>query len=91
MLKVEYTTQFKRDMKLANKRKKNMLTLQRIMKLIEREEILNPRLRDHSLTGHWKSHRELHIEPDWLLIYKLILEEKVVIFVRTGTHSDLFN
>lgn len=60
------------------------------MKKIEREESLNPRFKDHPLTGNWKTHRELHVEPDWLLIYKLIPEEKVVIFVRTGTHSDLF-
>lgn len=90
MLKVEYTTQFKRDLKLAHKRKKNMLSLQKIMRHIEYEEILNPRLKDHALSGNWKFHRELHIEPDWLLIYKLIQEERVVIFVRTGTHSDLF-
>lgn len=90
MLKVEYTTQFKRDLKLAKKRKKNITTLQQIMKKIEHQEMLNPRLKDHSLTGNWKTHRELHIEPDWLLIYKLLLDENVVIFVRTGTHSDLF-
>lgn len=90
MLNVEYTTQFKRDLKLAKKRKKNMASLQEVMKKIECEEKLNPKLKDHILTGNWKAHRELHIEPDWLLIYKLILEEKVVVFVRTGTHSDLF-
>lgn len=67
-----------------------MNALQQIMKKIEHEETLNPRCKDHSLTGNWKTHRELHVEPDWLLIYKLIPEEKVVIFVRTGTHSDLF-
>ncbi|OGT41847.1 MAG: hypothetical protein A3F42_03345 [Gammaproteobacteria bacterium RIFCSPHIGHO2_12_FULL_37_34] len=90
MLKVEYTTQFKRDLKLAKKRKKDMAALQQIMKKIEHEENLSPKLKDHPLTGNWKAHRELHVEPDWLLIYKLILEEKVVVFVRTGTHSDLF-
>lgn len=89
MLKVEYTTQFKRDLKLAKKRKKNMTELQQIMKKIGREETLNPRFKDHPLTSNWKNHRELHVEPDWLLIYKLIPEENVVIFVRTGTHSDL--
>lgn len=90
MLKVEYTTQFKRDLKLARKRKKDMAALQQVMKKIEHEEILNPQLKDHPLTGNWKAHRELHVGPDWLLIYKLIPEEKMAIFVRTGTHSDLF-
>lgn len=91
MLKVEYTTRFKRDLKLAKKRKNDMASLQEIMNHIEHEKPLSARLRDHPLTGNWKAHRELHIEPDWLLIYKLIPEEKAVIFVRTGTHSDLFS
>jgi mRNA interferase YafQ len=90
MLKVEYTSRFKRDLKLAHKRKKNMAALQRIMKDIEDEEPLASKFKDHALTGNWKAHRELHIDPDWLLIYKLIYEERIVVFVRTGTHSDLF-
>lgn len=69
MLKIEYTTRFKRDLKLANKRKKNMSALKRVMKKIEHEETLSPRLRDHPLTGNWKAYRELHVESDWLLIY----------------------
>lgn len=91
MLQVEYTTKFKRDLKLAKKRKKNLASLQQIMKLIEHEKPLNPKHRDHALSNNWQGHRELHIEPDWLLIYKLISKEKVVIFVRTGTHADLFH
>lgn len=91
MLQVEYTTKFKRDLKLAKKRNKNLDALREIMKKIEHEEKLSQKFRDHSLTGNWNHHRELHIEPDWLLIYKLIPEERVVIFVRTGTHADLFN
>jgi len=91
MLEIEYTTQFKRDLKRAKKRNLDLNILQKIMKKIENEEILSPRFRDHSLTGNWKNHRELHLMPDWLLIYKILPEENVVIFVRTGTHSDLFN
>lgn len=91
MLQVEYTSKFKRDLKLAKRRNKDIASLQRIMKHIEHEAPLNLRLRDHALTGNWSHHRELHIEPDWLLIYKLIPKEKVVIYVRTGTHADLFS
>lgn len=91
MLSVEYTNKFKRDLKLSGKRNKNLAALREIMKIIEREEKLSPKFKDHQLTGNWKEHRELHIEPDWLLIYKLIPKEKTVIFVRTGTHADLFN
>ena len=91
MLKIEYTTRFKRDLKLAKKRNKNIENLQVIMNKIVQEEKLNQRFRDHPLSGNWNGHRELHIEPDWLLIYKIIQKEEVVIFVRTGTHADLFH
>jgi mRNA interferase YafQ len=77
--------------KLAKKRNKNLDLLREIMKKIEDEEKLSPRLKDHPLGNNWHGHRELHIEPDWLLIYKLIPNEKVVIFARIGTHSDLFS
>jgi mRNA interferase YafQ len=60
------------------------------MKQIEAEKSLPAKLKDHSLSGNWSGFRELHIEPDCLLIYKLVPEKKTVIFVRSGTHSDLF-
>ncbi len=91
MLQVEYTTKFKCDLKLAKRRNKNMASLQEVMKDIEHEKPLNPRYKDHPLLSNWQGHRELHVEPDWLLIYKLPPKEKAVIFVRTGTHSDLFD
>lgn len=91
MLQVEYTTQFKRDLKLSKRRNKNLKALQKIMELIEHEKPLSARLKDHPLSGNWVGHRELHIEPDWLLIYKLLPEQKLVIFIRTGTHADLFD
>lgn len=90
MLQVEHTTQFKRDLKLNKRRNKNLESLQKIMNLIAEEQLLNPRLKDHPLSGNWAGHRELHIEPDWLLIYKYVPKKDTVIFVRTGTHSDLF-
>lgn len=90
MFQVEYTARFKRDLKLAKRRNKNLSLLQKVMKDIAQKEALSSRLKDHALTGNWAGYRELHLQPDWLLIYKLLPKEKVVIFVRTGTHSDLF-
>ena len=90
MLKVEYTTQFKRDLKLAKKRNKNLSRLQQLIKDIIQQKLLPISCRDHALQGKWNHHRELHIEPDWLLIYKIIKDENIAIFVRTGSHSDLF-
>ena len=90
MLNVEYTGKFKRDLKLCKRRNKNLKSLQKVMKLIEAEKSLPAKLKDHALSGNWSGFRDLHIEPDWLLIYKLIPKKKSVIFVRSGTHADLF-
>lgn len=90
MLKVEYTTKFKRDLKLSQKRNKDLEALRNIMKQIEYQQPIDPKCKDHPLSGNWDGHRELHIEPDWLLIYKIVPKQKTVIFVRSGTHSDLF-
>ncbi len=49
---------------------------------------LDRKFRGHILIGNFKDRRECHIEPDWLLIYRI--EESAIIFERTGTHADLF-
>ena len=54
-------------------------------------ETLDPKHKDHSLSGNWTGHRECHIQPDWLLIYRYEEEVLVLTLSRTGTHSDLFN
>jgi mRNA interferase YafQ len=82
------TSQFKRDVKLAEKRGKKLSLLKEIMIKLAKEEPLAPKYKDHKLTGNYKDHRECHIEPDWLLIYRITIKE--IIFERTGTHSDLF-
>lgn len=82
------TSQFKRDVKLAERRHKNMSKLKAIMTQIVNEESLDPKHKNHKLTGNYKNHWECHIEPDWLLIYRLTSTE--VAFERTGSHSDLF-
>ncbi len=56
--------------------------------LIEQEP-LSARYRDHPLRGIWKGYREAHLEPDWLVIYRVQSGE--LHLVRTGTHSDLFD
>lgn len=90
MLHIERTTQFKRDLKLAKKRRKDLDLLKGIMLLIQQEESIPAKHRDHPLGGNWIGFRELHINPDWLLIYKLVPKDKTVIFTRTGSHADLF-
>lgn len=81
--------QFKRDVKLCEKRKKDLTKLRALMLLLIEEKPLAPHYNDHSLKGNWKHHRDSYIEPDWLLIYKI--DGKDIYFVRTGTHSDIFS
>lgn len=89
-LAIEYTKQFKRDLKKAKKQGKDLDYLKIIMKKIIDEKDLPQKVRDHALTGNWKYFRELHLEPDWLLIYRVYKEENLVVFVRNGSHAELF-
>jgi len=83
-----YSGQFKRDVKQAEKRGKDMNKLRDVIGLLLAGRPLPRELGDHPLKGEWKPKRDLHIEPDWLLIYCVVGE--TVRFERTGTHSDLF-
>ena len=83
-----YTGQFKRDVKLAAKRGKDMKQLRHVIGLLLAGQSLPRELGDHPLRGEWKSSRDLHIEPDWVLICSLDGVE--LRLERTGTHADLF-
>ena len=83
-----YTRQFSKDLKKMEKRGKSSAKVKEIIKSLVNEESLNAKYKDHKLVGTFKGRRECHIEPDWLLIYKVADSE--IIFERTGTHSDLF-
>jgi len=88
MRRVNYTNQFKNDVKLVSKRGHNMSRLYTVMKALENEEILDAKYKEHRLIGNYKGYLECHIEPDWLLIYKINGQD--LYLARTGTHSDLF-
>ena len=83
-----YTGQFKRDVKRVEKRGKEMDKLREVVRLLLADAPLPRELADHPLKGEWKPSRDLHIEPDWLLIY--CIEGNAVRFERTGTHTDIF-
>lgn len=70
------------------KRGKDVSKLRSVAELLEKGEVLPLKYRDHKLIGDYVGSRELHIESDWLLIYRLTGHE--IILERTGTHSDLF-
>ena len=87
---IVWTTQFKKDYKLALKRHLDIELLDNIIRSLSRGETLPEKTRDHALTGVWAGHRECHILPDWLLVYRIEDDVLVLTLARTGTHSDLF-
>ncbi len=86
-----YTKRFQKDLKIMQKRGKNINKLKKVIQILVNQEPLDAKYRDHKLVGNYLNRRECHIEPNWLLIYKLIPQDNQIIFERTGTHSDLFN
>lgn len=87
---VKFTTQFRKDYKLAMKRGLKIELLERVIMLLAAGETLPEKNKDHALTGNWVGHRECHILPDWLLVYRIEDDVLVLTLTRTGTHSDLF-
>ena len=84
-----YSAQFRRDLKKARQRAYDMQKLKVAVNLLLEGSPLPKRYQDHALKGEWKHHRELHIAPDWLLLYKIY--ENDCIFARTGAHADIFS
>ena len=88
---IVWTTKFKKDYKLAVKRKLDINLLDDVIRVLAKEETLPEKNRDHELTGAWTGHRECHIQPDWILIYRIEDDILVLTLSRTGSHSDLFS
>ena len=90
MYQVVFTTEMKRSLKFMKKRGKNLEKLYDVVECLASGNILPDKHREHQLTGKYYKYKECHIEPDWLLIYKIESEILLLTFVRTGSHSDLF-
>lgn len=88
MLNLSTTTQFKKDYRRCVKRGYNMALLSAVVDTLLIPASLPAANRDHPLGGNWANHQECHIQPDWLLIYRVVGDE--LMLYRTGTHSDLF-
>ena len=87
---IKYTNQFKKDYKLAKRRGLNLSLLKKIISQLANGVQLDEKYREHDLSGDWKGHRECHIQPDWLLVYRIEDDVLILTLSRTGTHSDLF-
>ena len=88
---VKYTSQFKKDYKQAEKRGMKMKLLEDMITHLAKGERLSAKNKDHPLQGDWIGFRECHIQPDWLLIYRIDADVLVLTLSRTGSHSDLFD
>jgi len=87
----EYTKQFKKDFKLCDKRGLPIRELETVMRTLMEGKSLSEKHRDHTLKGEYDGFGECHVRPDCLLIYLKVPQEHIIRFVRTGTHSDLFD
>lgn len=88
MLGLVTQTRFEKDLKKYKKRGKDIGKLKAVIDMLQDEELLPPKYRNHKLKGNWVDCWECHIEPDWLLVYKKTTTELVL--VAMGSHSDLF-
>jgi mRNA interferase YafQ len=84
------TNQFRKDVKLAGRRGKDLAKLRAVLDLLIEGSPLPQQYREHPLRGNFAGSRDCHIEPDWVLIYTVAENNSHVRFERTGTHSDLF-
>ena len=90
MLDIQYEKSFKKDYKRMLKRGCNPQNLQDVLSFLVNQQPLPEKYRDHNLSGNYTGYRECHIEPDWLLIYKIFNDKLVLVLTSTGSHSDLF-
>lgn len=89
MLDIVLSNRFKRDLKTIKKRGYDLVLLDEVVSTLAARKQLEQRYKDHPLTGNFDGFRECHIQPDWLLIYRIDEEEVFLFLSRTGTHSDL--
>lgn len=90
MLKRIFKKQFARDLKRAVRRGKDLRKIASVIDLLCSQQPLPPSLHDHPLAGNYAGFRDCHVEPDLVLIYRVVQDELQLVCVRLGTHGDLF-
>ena len=91
MLTPIYKSTFKKDFKRAIRRGKDPEKIKAVVKLLCERAPLPPALRDHALSGDYIGYRDCHVEPDLVLVYRIVEDRLELICARLGTHSDLFS
>ena len=91
--KIKYSKEFKKSLKKIIKQGKNIDKLLTVVDMLSNKQQLELKYRDHALYNdkRFKGCRDCHIEPDWVLIYKYLEDEIVLLLVNTGSHSEVLN
>ena len=89
MLEFQYSQGFKKELKQAVFQGRDVMKIIPPLLMLLNADPLPPQYRDHPLKGKWSGHREFHLEPDWVVIYR-IENDTTLVLVTTGTHSDVF-
>ena len=87
---IRTTNQFRKSLKRMSKRGYTLDLLDNVVNILAKGKKLPKKNKDHYLKGNYIGHRECHITPDWLLIYKITEKDLILLLTNTGSHSDLF-
>ncbi|MBQ6004870.1 MAG: type II toxin-antitoxin system YafQ family toxin [Selenomonadaceae bacterium] len=90
MYQVSYTRRMRKDIRLMQRRGKDIAKLIHVLDLLSSGEPLPEIYHDHQLKGDLEDFRECHIESNWLLVYKINEGELILLATATGTHADIF-
>ena len=90
MLSIEFSNRYKKSYKLAKRRGLNLSLLDDVVRQLAEGKSLDPKHKDHQLSGNYKAYRECHIQFDWILVYRIVKNRCELYLFDTGTHEDVF-
>ena len=90
MYSIDYTKRFRKDVQLCVKRGLDIARIQKVVALLEQKGQVPLSYKPHKLSGDYKDCWECHIQPNWLLVWEQNDEQLTLLFLRTGSHSDIF-
>ena len=89
MYSIEYSNKYKKSYHQAKKRGLDISLLDNVVKQLAEGKTLDPKHKDHKLTGNYKDFRECHIQFDWVLVYRIVRKRCYLYLLDTGTHQDV--
>ncbi|MCR5038649.1 MAG: type II toxin-antitoxin system YafQ family toxin [Bacteroidales bacterium] len=90
MMNIVFSNKYKKAYKLAKKRGLDVSLLNDVVRQLAEGISLDPKYKDHQLSGTYKAYRECHIQFDWVLVYRIVRNRCELYLYDTGTHEDVF-